>query len=148
MTAQDPSTDLENVNAAYVAMREERDRLREALTQAIERADSNRAAYRAMREERDRAVGEAERLRATSEAPTRWFVHVCPYCGKQYRAPGGHYVAGDGHATSCFHRHEGERGVVQPRLVRVEVVPAEPFELLPIPHDRPILTDAAKEEGR
>lgn len=69
-----------------------------------------------------------------SERPL--FAYVCPYCGEQYRAPGAHHVAGDDLATSCFHRHPAERGVSQPKLVRIEVVPREPFEPRPIPHDR------------
>lgn len=64
------------------------------------------------------------------------YAYVCPYCGRQYRGPGAHSVAGDDAATSCLHAHEGERGVVQPRLVRIEVVPAVPWQPLPIPHDR------------
>lgn len=66
-----------------------------------------------------------------------WHVWVCPYCGRQYHGPGGHEVAGDSSATSCFHAHEGERGVVQPRLVKLSVVAAEPFALREIPHDVP-----------
>jgi hypothetical protein len=48
----------------------------------------------------------------------RWYVWHCPICGKQYRGPGGHHVAGDDRATSCF--HDGE---AQPKLKRTEVVP-------------------------
>lgn len=71
----------------------------------------------------------------------RWFVYVCPYCAKQYRGPGGHHVAGDGAATSCFHRQPGERGVCQPPLVRVEVERPASFKLQEVPHDRPIAMD-------
>ena len=66
----------------------------------------------------------------------RLYVYVCPYCCQQYRGPGGHHVAGDDCASSCSHRHPGERGVTQPKLVRIEVVPAEPFMPAEIPHDR------------
>lgn len=66
----------------------------------------------------------------------RLYVYVCPYCMKQHRGPGGHHTAGDDCATSCSHAHPGERGVTQPRLIRIEVVPAEPFEVREIPHDR------------
>lgn len=62
---------------------------------------------------------------------------VCAYCMKQYQGPSGHHVGGDDQATSCFHAHPGERGVTQPKLVRIEVAPIEPFERQPIPHDRP-----------
>lgn len=74
----------------------------------------------------------------TNPDQLNWHVYVCPYCGQQYRGPGGHSVAGDDRATSCFHRHPGERGLTQPKLVRVKVGPLEPFEFKPIPHDRPI----------
>jgi hypothetical protein len=57
-----------------------------------------------------------------SDAGPRWFVYVCPYCGQQYRGPSGHHVAGDDRATSCFHAHEGERGITQPKLVRARSV--------------------------
>jgi hypothetical protein len=67
------------------------------------------------------------------------YAYVCPYCGRQYRGPGGHSVAGDDRATSCFHAQPGELGVTQPRLVRIEVVSAIPFELEPVPHDRQVV---------
>jgi hypothetical protein len=70
------------------------------------------------------------------ERDRRLFVHICPYCGKQERAPGSHHVAGDDHACGCFHAHPGERGLVQPKLVKVEVAWPADFELLEIPHDR------------
>lgn len=73
-------------------------------------------------------------------AMNRWAVWVCPYCGQQYPGPRGHHVAGDDCATSCFHHHEGERGVTQPRLIRVPVDPPEGFHLAPIPHDPAIQT--------
>jgi hypothetical protein len=73
-----------------------------------------------------------------SDAGPRWFVYVCPYCGQQYRGPSGHHVAGDDRATSCFHAHEGERGITQPKLVRVEVEPIEHWEPRSVPHDTPL----------
>lgn len=51
-------------------------------------------------------------MRSPREVP-KLYAWVCPNCGKQYRGPGGHHVAGDDRATSC-------KG--QPRLERVEVV--------------------------
>lgn len=63
------------------------------------------------------------------------YVYVCPYCRRQYRGPRGHHVAGDDAATSCFHRRPGDRGVTQPRLVRVRVEPVEPFIPRPVPPD-------------
>jgi hypothetical protein len=57
----------------------------------------------------------AERLRA----------YVCPICGRQYRGPGGHHVAGDDMATSCFHG-----GVVQPKLKCIVAVPREQVDEL------------------
>lgn len=72
------------------------------------------------------------------------YVYVCPYCRKQYRGPGGHRVGGDDLATSCFHRRPGERGLTQPRLIRVRVEPAEPFIPLPIPADRRFGTTKAE----
>jgi hypothetical protein len=71
---------------------------------------------------------------------------VCPYCGRQYPGPRGHHVAGDDSATSCFHRRPGERGLVQPRLVLIEVAPVEPFAPRVIPADR-IPSHAASTEG-
>lgn len=64
------------------------------------------------------------------------YVYVCPYCRRQYRGPGGHHVAGDDAATSCFHARPGERGVTQPRLVRIKVQPVDPFVPLAIPTDQ------------
>lgn len=63
------------------------------------------------------------------------YVWVCPYCRRQYGGPKGHHMAGDDAATSCFHSRPGERGLVQPRLVRLKVEPAEPFIPKPIPQD-------------
>lgn len=70
------------------------------------------------------------------EREPKLYVHVCPYCMRQHRGPGGHHMAGDDRATRCIHAHPGEQGVDQPRLVRIEVQPVEPFEPLEIPHDR------------
>jgi hypothetical protein len=72
----------------------------------------------------------------TEQDTTPLYVYVCPYCRRQYPGPREHRVGGDGLATSCFHRRPGERGVVQPELVRIEVVPIEPFKPREIPADR------------
>lgn len=55
--------------------------------------------------------------------PRKLFAYVCPYCGRQYRGPGGHHTAGDDLATSCFH---GE--ISQPQLEKIDVyaINAEP----------------------
>lgn len=68
---------------------------------------------------------------------SKLYVWICPHCMKQYPGPSGHHVLGDDSANGCFHRHPGERGVSQPRLVRVEVQPVAAFEPHEIPHDRP-----------
>lgn len=70
------------------------------------------------------------------EPEPRLFAWVCPHCVKQYTGPHGHRMAGDDCASSCSHAHPGERGVTQPKLVKIEVQPLEPFEPKPIPHDK------------
>lgn len=72
------------------------------------------------------------------------YVWVCPYCRRQYAGPRGHHVAGDDLATSCFHARPGERGVSQPRLLRMKVEPVEPWVPRELPADRSFL--AAKGE--
>lgn len=79
-------------------------------------------------------------------AAPQWFVHVCPHCGKQYKGPSGHRMAGDDRATSCHHARPGERGISQPRLVSVRVQPVEPFVPLAIPHDRPLVMADGEDE--
>lgn len=95
----------------------------------------------------DDMLDAADEQRHEQVVVPRWFVYVCPYCGAQYRAPGGHHVAGDDAATNCFHAHPGERGIGQPRLVRVEVQPPADFELRPVPHDARGIKHYADRDG-
>lgn len=74
------------------------------------------------------------------------YVYVCPYCRRQYADPHGHHVVGDDCASSCFHRRPGERGVTQPKLVRIKVEPVEPFAPREIPADQPPIAERMEAE--
>ena len=69
-----------------------------------------------------------------SEERPKLYVYVCPYCLKQHHPHVDHNL-GMRSYVYCRHAHPGEKGILDVKVLKLEVVPAEPTEPRPIPHD-------------